>query len=346
MELHEIAEQTALLNNDGTLKSPGWSRHTYWKHSARKAGFRVGEKAWDCYSITDEAGHFSIRVLFAELGYTGFFSIAFIDYALGQIAEVHGTKVLSRNTRMLADDPTADSAVTYADSNMTIALVRKGAKHQILITAPYLVLPSGSIGLKADIVLHEKQDAESLNTARPIDDTGRYWRHSRKLQAMEAKGILFINHITYHLTAGRSYGTMDWVRGYWPIREGWFAASASGCTDKGEMWRINLEGQYSEKDSSPVFSILFEDRLHKLDAASFSHSDDCSGNWRILCRNGDADISIETESMLVSELGIKGTRTSKRLIPGLFSGFFVLDDGRRIDISDAYGCIVEARSRW
>ena len=50
--------------------------------------------------------------------------------------------------------------------------------------------------------------------------------------------------------------------------------------------------------------------------------------------------------MLVSELGIKGTRTSKRLIPGLFSGFFILDDGRRIDISDAYGCIVEARSRW
>lgn len=306
----------------------------------------MGEKAWDCYSITDEAGHFSIRVLFSELGYTGFFSITFIDYALGQMAEVHGTKMPSGNKRMLSDDPAADSAITYSDSNMTIALVRKGPKHQILITAPYLVLPNGSIGLKADMVLHEKQDAESLNMAIPIDSTGKYWCHSRKLQAMEAEGILFINHITYHLTAGRSYGTMDWVRGYWPMRGGWFSVSASGCTDKGELWRINLDGQYPEKDSDSVFSILFEDRLHKLEAASFSHSDDDTGSWRISCKEGEADISIEPKSILVSYSGMKGTRASKRLIPGLFSGFFILDDGRRIDISEAYGYILEARNRW
>ena len=147
----ELCTAAPLLDDKGILITPGWARYPYWEYNRKKAGLRVALKEWDSYTITDEGKGFSFQIIYSDLGYSGIFSIAFFDHIRKKASEVHGIKLFPKQ-RTLSENPGADSAVTYADSSMTIAFVRKGLKHQILITAPYLMLPDGSTGFKADAV--------------------------------------------------------------------------------------------------------------------------------------------------------------------------------------------------
>ena len=333
----ELSTPTPLLDNR-TLNAPGWARHPYWKYDRKKAGISIALREWDSYSITDEEGGFSFSIVCSDMGYAGIYSIAFIDFRCGKVTEVHGVKLFPKS-RILSEDPEADSAVTYADSNMTIAIVRKGLKHQILITAPYLTLPDGSGGLKADMVLYGKEGMESMCTALPADESGRFWCYGMKTGPMPAEGVVFINHRPYRLSEGRSYGTLDWERGRWPMKCGWTEASASGVSEEGNAWGLSLSSGYS---GSCIFS---DSRISRLGNAAFTHQAK-SGIWRIEDQEGRIGLSASPLAELDSTIDLWMMKAGRKLIGAEFSGFITLESGRRIGIDKAYGTITGTKIRW
>ena len=341
----ELCTAAPLLDDKGILITPGWARYPYWEYNRKKAGLRVALKEWDSYTITDEGKGFSFQIIYSDLGYSGIFSIAFFDHIRKKASEVHGIKLFPKQ-RTLSENPGADSAVTYADSSMTIAFVRKGLKHQILITAPYLMLPDGSTGFKADAVLYEDEGAESMNTATALDNEGRYWHYGRRINPMKAEGMIFINHLAHNLTKDKSHGIMEWERGRWPVKSGWIAATASGWTYDGIAWGVNLSCPFPECGNTESNCIFFDGRIHKLGRISFSHPGNVPMNYEVADGEGRIRLAFARGASLDSLISMKMMKAERKQTAGLFSGFFILDDGRRLEIENAYGSITETRNRW
>ena len=342
----ELRTTTPLLDEKGKLKTQGWARHPYWEYDRKRSGLKIALKEWDSYSIADEENGFTFQVIYSDLGYAGIFSIAFFDYNRRKAAEVHGIKLFPK-TRTLSEDPDSDSAVTYANSDMTIAFVKKGRKHQILITAPYLTLPDGSSGFKADVILYESDGTESMNTASAFDKDGRYWHYGRRINPMKAEGVIFINHISRHLSEDKSHGCMEWERGRWPQKSGWTAVSLTGRTDDGTLWGVDLTSFLPECMDSEGSAVFFYGRIHKLRHIAFSSPESHpSIGYEITDDENRIRLVFSPVAAFEDTISMKMMKADRKQQAGLFSGFFLLDDGQRIEVDKAYGSVTEIRSRW
>ena len=82
MRNHEVTKVQPLLNADGSLREPGWSKQLYqvYDRSAIKAPkFRI--KEWDYYLVISEKNNFGVAITVSDDGYVGLQSVSLLDFS-------------------------------------------------------------------------------------------------------------------------------------------------------------------------------------------------------------------------------------------------------------------------
>ncbi len=81
MRNHEVKERKPLLNPDGTLREPGWSRRLvqiYNRNDIKKRKTRI--KEWDYYCVISNKHNIGVCFTVSDLGYLELESVSFLDF--------------------------------------------------------------------------------------------------------------------------------------------------------------------------------------------------------------------------------------------------------------------------
>ncbi len=152
---------------------------------------------WAICTLWDAERNAAIQASIFESRLRGFYSILYADLERGKCSEeLRCSRALGRSS--FSSD---DYDICFYSERMTIAFVKRGHLVQMLITAPFLSLPSGEIGLKADFTFSEETPLKGL---RKLDDEDGLWFAGRISGCMKGKGTLFIEHVRRDIEASGS----------------------------------------------------------------------------------------------------------------------------------------------
>lgn len=347
MTENEISKSTDLLDKRGRITEEGWARGALWKYDRKKIrGGALKTKEWDYYQITDPEEGYSICFTISDLGYLALFSLSYIDFKRKAFSQMNRMRLFSRHKTGLLSSPDADDGVTYYDDKLTITFVKKGEKRQIIANAPSLVLPDKRRGLKADIVLYQKKEHESINIATSWKEDRTCFYYNEKLGAMPVAGKIYREDDITCLEGRKALGILDWGRGKWLRTSSWYWSSISSF-DGDIPWSVNLGYGFTDRTPASENGITYGQRIHKLGKASFSIPENFEKDiWVFEDEKGRLKMEMKPVVNRRDHTDIRIIRSFQDQVFGLFSGHFILDDGRKVSFSSVYGFAEIVRNSW
>ena len=342
----EIKETLALLKNDGTLTEDGWARHPYWQYDRKKIkSNKLRIKEWDYYEFSDPENEFSIMGTFSDLGFAALYVICYIDYKLGKTSQVSALKPFSMHKTGLAPTPDEDNGVTFSNKEMSLSFIKKGESRQILLAAPNLELPDGRKGLKAHVVLTEKKDMESVYIATSWKENRKCFYYNAKVNPLPASGYVWLGDDKIELSK-ESLGNLDWGRGRWSRENTWFWSALNGY-DGDIPWGINLGYGFSDRSPASENGIMYNNIVHKLDEVVFDSPEDYTSRaWIFKDNEGRPYLEMEPVVNRHELDNFAIIVSNQNQVFGKFKGYFILDDGRKIEVKDAYGFAEKVYNKW
>ena len=324
----EILSPIPLLTPRGALTEEGWARRQYWQFSASDTKKALLKQA-DRYIITDPENGLTITVDMLILGLRRFFSIAFVDMKNGHIGRAEAEGISRGKDALLPDNPISDHEFSYFDEGITMAVVRRESKLQLLVTAPYMRLSCGDIGIKAHILLHDEK-GESMNAAFCQKEERRHWIVCSAQGPMKAEGTLFVGHRRKELST-MSLGSYEWERSRWNdgtvFRSSWISGEAAGIP-----WALVIgDGSGSGRNMN---AIIRNGRVHRIGSVMITPSDE---GFHI---SGDG-ISIEMRACARREISAGGTLSTYhgRQCFGLCRGEISAEGLSPISFTEAIGLL-------
>lgn len=347
MTEREITESLDLLDQKGRITEEGWARGALWKYDRKKirhGAFKT--KEWDYYQITDPKEGYAVCFTISDLGYLALFSLSYIDFNKKAFSQINRMKPFSRHKTGLAPSPDEDDGVTYYDEMLTITFVKKGEKRQIIANAPSLVLPDKRRGIKADIVLHQKKDHESINIATSWKEDRTCFYYNEKLAALPVTGKIYREDDITDIESHGALGLLDWGRGKWLRSSTWYWSSISSF-DGAIPWSINLGYGFTDRSPASENGIVYGQKIHKLGKVSFAIPENFEKDaWIMEDEKGRLKMEMRPLLNRSDHTDIKIIKSFQDQVFGLFSGHFILDDGKMVSFSSVYGFAEIVRNKW
>ena len=320
MRNHEVTNEQLLLDDQGELREPGWSKslvQQYRRSMIKAPKFRI--KEWDYYLVTSD--RFAAAFTISDDGYIGLQSVSLLVF--GEKPWEHTETVLNAfpmgKLKLPEDSSTGETK--YADKRLQMSFIPKdGTRH---ITCHFENFMDGK-PLDADIVL-EQPPMDTMVIATPWPKKHAFY-YNQKINCMRASGAVSFDGKTYRFDPATDFGTLDWGRGVWTYDNTWF-------------WNIG----YGFGDTSAASeNILFwNGTAHKLDDVTFNIPE--SGymdTWTFTSSDGRFEMTFEPVLDRAACLDYKVIVSDQHQVFGRMSGKAVLDDGTEVNIKDVM-CFAE-----
>ena len=334
MRNHEIVEKRELLDNEGNLAEPGFSRHLVQRYDRSKIKapkWRI--KEWDYYLVMgkDFAGAFTI----SDDGYIGLQSVSLLN--LGENPWEHTETVLNAFPmgKLHLPSDSSEGDVVYEDKRLQMKFAKEpGARH---ITCNFENFYNGK-PFKCDIIL-EQPDMETMVIATPWDKKAHFY-YNQKINCMRAKGFMEYDGVRYEFDPARDFGTLDWGRGVWTYDNTWHWGSGNADID-GNAFGFNIGYGFGNTKAATENVIFWNGKVHKLDDITF-HIPESSYTdpWKFTSSDGRFEMDFVPVLDRAAKLDFKVLVSDQHQVFGRMSGKAVLDDGTEINIKDVL-CFAE-----
>nr|MCR4777851.1 DUF2804 domain-containing protein [Lachnospiraceae bacterium] len=334
MRNHEITEKRELLNENGDLAEPGWSRRLYQRYDRSKIKapkFRI--KEWDYYLVMgkDFAGAFTI----SDDGYIGLQSVSLLN--LGSKPWEHTETVLNAFPMGKLKLPSDSSAgdVIYEDKRLQMRFtLEEGKRH---ITCHFDNFYNGK-PFECDITLAQP-DMDTMVIATPWDKKKHFY-YNQKINCMRASGYMLYDGVRYEFDPKNDFGTLDWGRGVWTYDNTWHWGSGNADID-GNTFGFNIGYGFGNTKAASENVIFYNGKVHKLDDVTF-HIPESSymDPWKFTSSDGRFEMDFVPVLDRAANLDFKVIVSDQHQVFGRMSGKAVLDDGTEIKIKDVL-CFAE-----
>jgi hypothetical protein len=337
----EIVTPGKLIGPDGRSHC-GWMRQPLLDLNLEDARFYVVPplqqsrlKKWEMYYLITPTHYLSF--LPAWIGYAAFAEIAVYDrQARTWQNRFHLRGPLPKFPMMR----NSNSGITeFAAGKDRLRIEVAGERRKLTID-----FPGFPGGFQAGIKLHHPAGLESICGVH-LDNPRRVF-YGEKVTSMPASGSYRIGGEEFPLDPERSWGLLDFGRGYYPLKKFWYWATASGRAEDGAVVGWNLG--YGNSSEETTENALFHDgRLHKLGRVRVELDfQDFYRPWRVWSDDGRVDLSFTPENVRFNQLDLGLLYSVGRTALGLFNGSMVLDSGARIGVRDLFGLFEVVDQRW
>ena len=334
MRNHEITAPRELLNEQGGLAEPGWSRRLlqrYDRSRIKAPAWRI--KEWDYYLVTgkDFAGAFTI----SDDGYIGLQSVSLLD--LGESPWEHTETVLNTfplGKLKLPADSSAGETV-YEDRRLQLRFSAGGGKRRIRCRFERFCQDRP---FECDIVL-EQPEMDSMVIATPWAKRGHFY-YNQKINCMRASGYMAFDGRRYEFDPRTDFGTLDWGRGVWTYDNTWYWGS--GNADIGGVpFGFNIGYGFGDTSAATENVLFYDGKAHKLDDVSFHiPADSYMKPWKFSSSDGRFEMDFVPVLDRAAKLDFKLLVSDQHQVFGRMSGRAVLDDGTPIELRDVL-CFAE-----
>ena len=334
MRNHEVVSSHPLLNADGNLSEPGWSRslvQKYDRSQIKAPAWRI--KEWDYYLVVgrDFAGAFTI----SDDGYIGLHSVSLLN--LGEKPWEHTETVLTAfpmgKLKLPADSSSGDTV--YEDKRLQMRFAIKDGQRRITCHFDRFWMEKP---FDCDIVLQQPA-MDSLVIATPWEKDKHFY-YNQKINCMRASGYMEYDGTRYEFDPKTDFGTLDWGRGVWTYDNTWFWGSGNADLD-GNTFGFNIGYGFGNTKAATENILFYNGAAHKLDDVTF-HIPESSYTdpWKFTSSDGRFEMDFVPVLDRSAKLDFKVLMSDQHQVFGRMSGKAVLDDGTVITIKDVL-CFAE-----
>ena len=334
MRNHEVTNEQLLLDDQGELREPGWSKslvQQYRRSMIKAPKFRI--KEWDYYLVTSD--RFAAAFTISDDGYIGLQSVSLLVF--GEKPWEHTETVLNAfpmgKLKLPEDSSTGETK--YADKRLQMSFIPKdGTRH---ITCHFENFMDGK-PLDADIVL-EQPPMDTMVIATPWPKKHAFY-YNQKINCMRASGAVSFDGETYQFDPATDFGTLDWGRGVWTYDNTWFWGSGNADVE-GNAFGWNIGYGFGDTSAASENILFWNGTAHKLDDVTFNIPE--SGymdTWTFTSSDGRFEMTFEPVLDRAACLDYKVIVSDQHQVFGRMSGKAVLDDGTEVNIKDVM-CFAE-----
>lgn len=358
MRNHEITSDQDLLDRQGQIAEPGWSRRQFQRYRRRDVkapAFRI--KEWDYYLIL--SGDFGIALTMSDDGYMGLQSVSFLKFTGRPFEHTETIFNVLPMGRLKMPETSSKGNCFYRDQ-------------RLLLSYEILDRPSGG-GRRRHLICHFKDfyqgkpfkcnifldepDMDTMVIATPWNRRNAFY-YNQKINCMRASGKVLFDGEIYRFDSRTDFGTLDWGRGAWTYENTWYWGTCS-CDIEGHRFGFNIGYGFGDTRAASE-NILFWDGVgHKLDDVMFLIPGDNGpnpildrgaegsrrggrgrdainymGKWRYTSSDGRFEMDFLPLLDRRAKIDRKIICSDQHQVFGKMSGTAVLDDGRKIVLKD------------
>ena len=343
---HEITEKKPLLKEDGTLTEEGWAKSLllrYDRSKIRASWLRI--KEWDYYYVINHDGQYGLTCTVADLGYIGLMAVAWLDFKRKKFMQSDTLTFFPRGKIGLLPD-SGNGVVSYKDKKIFIKYEYNLPKRRIIIEAPKFKTNEGKKGLKANIVLHQPPEMDSIVIATSWKENRKAFYYNQKTNCMPAKGEVKIGGDVYSFQPENSMGGLDWGRGRWTYKNRWYWSSVSGYINSVPFgW--NLGYGFSDRTPASENAVFYNNKIHKLDEVVF-HFDknNYMKPWKFTSNDGRLEMKFMPLLDRSSKFNLLFLKSIQHQVFGYFTGKVILDEGTELQIENMLGFAEDVLNCW
>lgn len=328
MRNHEVTVEKPLLNANGSLREPGWSRklvQKYDRRMIRAPKFRI--KEWDYYLIL--AQDFGIALTVSDDGYIGLQSATFFDFT--EPSE-HTETILSAMPMGKLNLPTDSSGgdTVYRDKRLAMKFTARSGERRVRCCFKDFL--DGKT-LQCDIRL-EQPDDDTLVIATPFRSKKTAFYYNQKINCMRASGFVRLGGKEYAFNPETDFGTLDWGRGVWTYDNTWYWGSGNGIVN-GKRFGFNLGYGFGDTSAASENIVFYDGVGHKLDDVTFIFDPSSyTAPWKFTSSDGRFEADFEPIIDRAAKINAGVILSDQHQVFGRMSGKAVLDDGTELDFKD------------
>ena len=335
MRNHEVVTPHPLLDENGSLQEPGWSRtlvQAYSRNDIKKRKTRI--KEWDYYYIMSHSHQFALCLTVSDLGYLGMHSVSFVD--LKNAKEKTESVIVPfplGKTGMPATSAAGD--IKFKNGKLGIEFLHDGENRVLRMNYPSF---DGGKGIRCQITLSEEPQ-DSMVIATPWDSDPQAFYYNQKINCMRASGKVEYGGETFELNPAQDFGGLDWGRGVWTYDNYWYWGSGSGQLD-GVPFGFNIGYGFGNTSAASENVLFYNGKVHKLDDVTFHISENYTDPWRFTSSDGRFEMDFVPIIDRSAKIDLKAIITDQHQVFGKMSGTAVLDDGTKLELRD-FLCFAE-----
>ncbi len=329
MRNHEVTKVQRLLNEDGTLKEPGWSRKLYQiydRNDIKKRATRI--KEWDYYLVL--ANDYGVAFTISDDGYIGLQSVSLLDFR-GTPWEHTETVLNAFPMGKLKMPSTTDKGdVMYKDKRLYLEYKKRGNMRKIVCV--FKNFHEGKT-FTCDLTLTQP-DGDTMVIATPWKEDKHAFYYNQKINCMRASGTCTYGSETYTFNSDTDFATLDWGRGVWTYDNTWNWGSGNGIIN-GKDFGFNIGYGFGDTTAASENIIFYDGVGHKLDDITFNIPEDSyTKPWTITSSDKRFEMTFTPIIDRAAKIDVKLIVTDQHQVFGKMNGIAVLDDGTKLEVKD------------
>ena len=329
MRNHEVTKVQRLLNEDGTLKEPGWSRKLYQiydRNDIKKRATRI--KEWDYYLVL--AKDYGVAFTISDDGYIGLQSVSLLDFR-GTPWEHTETVLNAFPMGKLKMPSTTDKGdVMYKDKRLYLEYKKRGNMRKIVCV--FKNFHEGKT-FTCDLTLTQP-DGDTMVIATPWKEDKHAFYYNQKINCMRASGPCTYGSETYTFNSDTDFATLDWGRGVWTYDNTWNWGSGNGIIN-GKDFGFNIGYGFGDTTAASENIIFYDGVGHKLDDITFNiPKDSYTKPWTITSSDKRFEMTFTPIIDRAAKIDVKLIVTDQHQVFGKMNGIAVLDDGTKLEVKD------------
>ena len=336
---HEITKVQPLLNAQGNLAEPGWSRklvQQYRRKDIKASAFRI--KEWDYYLVLGK--DFGVAFTLNDMSYLGMISASFLSFAdRCEHTETVLTPFPMGKFHMPEDSSVGDAA--YEDKRVKLKLtVGEGWRR---IECDFKKF-DGEKDLVCDIRM-EQPEMDTMVIATPWDKKHHFY-YNQKINCMRASGWVRYDGKEYTFDPATDFGTLDWGRGVWTRDNTWYWGSANGLVN-GKPFGFNIGYGFGNTTAASENILFYDGKGHKLDDVTFNIPEgDFMKPWTFTSSDGRFEMDFEPILDRAAYTDFKFIISDQHQVFGIMNGTAILDDGTKLEVKDLLCFAEKVRNKY
>lgn len=329
MRNHEVTKVQPLLNSDGTLREPGWSRkmvQVYDRSRIKAPAFRI--KEWDYYLVVSQKNEFAVALTISDDGYIGLQSASLLDF---QKKWEHTETILNAfpmGKLKLPSDSSKGNTV-YHDKRLDMEFIVTPGQRRLICNFKNFL---DGKPFHCDITLNQPE-MDTMVIATPWDKKGRFY-YNQKINCMRACGSATFDGKSYTFDPETDFGTLDWGRGVWTYDNVWYWGSGNGIVN-GKDFGFNIGYGFGNTAAATENILFYDCKCHKLDDVTFHIPEDSYlSPWRFSSSDGRFEMEFTPILDRAAKIDVKVIVTDQHQVFGRLNGTAILDDGTRLEVRD------------
>ena len=336
---HEVTTKQLLLNKDGNVAEPGWSRsqlQQYRRKDIPVSALRI--KEWDYYLVLNK--DFAVAFTVNDMGYLGMLSASFLDFTQPwEHTETILTPFPLGSFKMPENSSEGD--VVYEDKRISIRFTLGPGSRRIQCDFKKF---NGDKDLRCDIHL-EQPEMDSMVIATPWDQKHCFY-YNQKINCMRASGTVHYDGKTYEFDPKTDFGTLDWGRGVWTRDNTWYWGSGN-CDLDGKPFGFNIGYGFGNTSAATENVIFYDGKAHKFDDVVFHiPEDDILKPWTFTSSDGRFEMDFQPVMDRASLTDVKIIISDQHQVFGRMTGTVILDDGTKLEIRDLMCFAEKVRNKY